>query len=140
MGSRRSCETLIEEGKVSVNGERIVHPATTVDQENDIVCVEGRRVTPNRAAYLMVNKPPGFTCSAKDRHADRLVFELIPERYGRLFTIGRLDRDSEGLLLLTNDGDFAQRLGHPSGGVRKTYDVWVSGNVNGSILSRLRTG
>ncbi|MBP5300811.1 MAG: rRNA pseudouridine synthase, partial [Victivallales bacterium] len=90
--------------------------------------------------YLMLNKPAGYTCSAKDVHAANLVFQLIPERFGRLFTVGRLDRDSEGLLLLTNDGDFAQRLTHPSHEIYKRYYVECAGRFTTAIRRQLLDG
>ena len=101
---------------MTVNGEAVTAVGTCVRPGEDTVCFEGKPVQfeENNKVYLMLNKPAGYTCSAKDSHAEKLVYQLIPERFGRVFTVGRLDRDSEGLLLLTNDGDFALRLAQPS--------------------------
>ena len=141
LGSRRACETLIEAGEISVNGHVVTRPATVVNPGRDVVRSRGEIVHPRvESLYLALNKPPGYTCSARDSHARRLVYELVPAAFGRLFSVGRLDRDSEGLILLTNDGDYAQRVGHPSGEVRKTYLVWVNGPVSGAALRRLAGG
>ncbi len=122
IASRRRCEELIAEGRVTVNDTPILTPATFVDPENDIVKFEGKIVKPvEDKTYVILNKPGGYTCSAQDDYARRLVFHLLPENLGRLFTIGRLDRDTEGLILLTNDGELAQKLTHPSFQVEKTY-------------------
>jgi 23S rRNA pseudouridine2605 synthase len=88
----------------------------------------------------MLNKPAGYTCSSADAHAEHLYLELLPERFGRLFSIGRLDRDSEGLLLVTNDGEFAQALAHPSHEVTKRYRVCCRGQVDDAALLRMCRG
>lgn len=140
VASRRACEGLIRAGLVSVNGTVVASPAVSVLPDRDQVCYRGRRVLPQAPVCLALNKPAGYTCSARDAHAERLVYELVPRRLGRLFTVGRLDRDSEGLILLTNDGDLAQHLAHPSRGIRKTYHVDVQGRLAGGCLTRLRDG
>ena len=142
IASRRNCEELILEGRVTVNGEPVVSPAYNVDPEKDQVCFEGRLVEshPQGKVYLLLNKPVGFTCSAKDAHAERLVFDLIPQRFGRLFTVGRLDRDSEGLLMLTNDGDYAQQVMHPSRQILKRYYVECDGQFTTSLRRRMLEG
>ncbi len=130
IASRRNCEQLIIEGRVTVNGEPVTTPAYNVDPAHDQVCFEGKAVSAlanSNRVYILLNKPAGYTCSAKDVHAEQLVYSLIPSRYGRLFTVGRLDRDSEGLLILTNDGDFAQKLTHPTQRVTKRYYVECRG-------------
>ena len=122
VGSRRRCEEMILEGRITVNDQPVLTPATNVDPRRDVVKFEGRVLeAPEEMVYVMLNKPAGYTCSAKDEHARQLVYELLPERLGRLFTIGRLDRETEGLLLLTNDGELAQQLTHPSFQVEKKY-------------------
>ncbi len=122
VGSRRKCEELIAEGRVTVNGQPIMTPAYNVDPQRDVVKFEGRELkAPEENVYIMLNKPAGYTCSAKDEHARQLVYELLPEDFGRLFTVGRLDRETEGLLLLTNDGELAQKLTHPSFEIEKKY-------------------
>lgn len=140
LGSRRHCETLVGEGRVTVNGAVVASPAFDVVPGRDTVCCDARPVQLATGVYVLLNKPPGYTCSARDRHAQRLVFDLIPKPLGRLFTVGRLDRDSEGLLLLTNDGDLAQRLAHPRYGVQKRYRVWCAGVVDRKALDAMRHG
>jgi 23S rRNA pseudouridine2605 synthase len=140
LGARRTCEQFLTSGKVTVNGALVLSPATTVDPRCDHVCFEGRPVQAQARQYLLLNKPCGYTCSARDAHAERLVFELVPASMGRLFTVGRLDRDSEGLLLLTNDGALALRLAHPRYGVAKVYRVWVRGEVTPALLIQFRRG
>ena len=115
VASRRRCEEMITEGRVTVNGKPVLTPAFNVDPRRDVVKFEGRELSaPEEYVYVMLNKPAGYTCSAKDEHARQLVYELLPEDFGRLFTIGRLDRETEGLLLLTNDGELAQQIGRAS--------------------------
>ena len=142
IASRRNCEDLIEEGRVTVNGEAVTSPAYNVDPDKDVICFEGRvvEIHPNGKIYIIINKPVGYTCSSKDEHAERLVFDLIPRRFGRLFTVGRLDRDSEGLLILTNDGDYAQRIMHPSRQILKRYYVECEGQFSTSLRRRMIEG
>ncbi|OQC11994.1 MAG: Ribosomal large subunit pseudouridine synthase B [Lentisphaerae bacterium ADurb.Bin082] len=121
IASRRRCEELIREGRVSVNGQAILTPVCIVTPGQDVVRFEGRILTLDDPVYLMLNKPVGYTCSAQDKHAERLVYDLLPENLARIFSVGRLDRDSEGLLILTNDGDLAQNLTHPSRQIAKHY-------------------
>ena len=126
--SRRAGEELIKDGQVYVNGE----PATLgmrVNPERDVIKVGQKRIQSkfSKPLIFMVNKPKGFTCSNDDPHAERLVFELLEARHRntRLFCAGRLDRDSEGLVILTNDGNLAHKLTHPSQQVRKKYQVEI---------------
>ena len=126
--SRRAGEELIKDGQVSVNGE----PATLgmrVNPERDVIKVGQKRIQSKflKPLIFIVNKPKGFTCSNDDPHAERLIFELLEARHRntRLFCAGRLDRDSEGLVILTNDGNLAHKLTHPSQQVRKKYQVEI---------------
>ncbi len=142
IASRRQCEVLIADGHVTVNGEAVTTPAFDVDPSQDEVRYDGKLVSemvPDKV-YLMLNKPAGYTCSAADEHAKSLVYELVPEKFGRVFTIGRLDRDSEGLLILTNDGDYAQEVGHPSRKVCKRYYVECDGQFTTAIRRSLMEG
>ena len=139
LGSRRVCEDLIERRRVRVNGEiadlgRRVHP------EVDVVEVDGAQigVRPGLVHYLL-NKPAGVITTASDTHGRPTVVELVPAE-PRVFPVGRLDGDTEGLLLLTNDGDLAHRLTHPSYGVDKEYLVEVEGNPHRGVVRRLREG
>lgn len=130
IGSRRGCEKLILEGRVSVNRRAVTRPGAKADPERDVVAVDGERVRPARKVYLMLNKPPGFICSSRDEKGRRTVHDLLKGVRERLYTVGRLDADAEGLLLLTNDGDFAQRVAHPRGTIGKTYQVEIKGALD----------
>jgi 23S rRNA pseudouridine2605 synthase len=127
--SRRTGEQLIQDGEVSVNGN-LAKLGIRVNPERDVVKVGNKRIQAKFAkpVVFMVNKPKGFTCSNEDPHAERLIFELLETRHRniRLFCAGRLDLDSEGLVILTNDGNLAHRLTHPSKQVRKKYQVEIN--------------
>jgi len=122
LGSRRGVEKLILEGHVTLNGEPCFDLATTV-APTDSVKVDGRLVQAEQLRYILLNKPKGFLCTASDEKGRRTIFELLPAGLPRLFNVGRLDKESEGLLILTNDGAVAQHLTHPSHGVEKEYEV-----------------
>jgi len=139
-GSRRSCEELIRQGRVTVDGEVVRTLGTRVDPLCQDIRCDGERVRPARKVYFLLNKPAGVVCTARDERGRPTVFDLLPHRAERLFTVGRLDAGSEGLLILTNDGDFAQRVAHPRHGVTKTYRVRVAGRVAPEALSRLTSG
>jgi 23S rRNA pseudouridine2605 synthase len=127
VASRRKAEQLVAQGRVTVNGA----PAgvgLVVDPSRDVLAVDGHPVAAtDRRLYLAVAKPAGVTSTVSDRHAERTVIDMVPadmrQRAKRLFPVGRLDRDSEGLLLLTNDGDWAHRMLHPSHGIEREYAV-----------------
>lgn len=129
VASRRESERLISDGKVKVNGEVVRQMGTKVNPDQDTVSVENREVRPRRKLYVALNKPPGFVCTRRDPQDRRVISELLPKEWSHLFTVGRLDRDSEGLIFLTNDGDFSLRLTHPRYGIRKKYLVRVEGRV-----------
>ena len=122
LGSRRSCEELILKGSVSVNGS-VARDLSTRVEEGDDVRVSGRIVHAFAPRTILLNKPAGYTTTRSDKHAERTIFDLLPSDVGHLFHVGRLDKESEGLLLLTNDGVLAQDLMHPSKGVEKEYEV-----------------
>ena len=124
LGSRRSCEALITAGKVQLNGQVCVTLATTVGSQDEVI-VNGRKLRPQERLYVLLNKPRGILCTAHDdgERGRRTVFDLLPREWPRLFHVGRLDMDSEGLLLLTNDGDLALRMTHPRYKIEKEYDV-----------------
>jgi pseudouridine synthase len=140
VASRRASEEVIAAGRVTVNGEIVATPAFNVTPGVDQIAVDGQPVTLQKKVWLALNKPPGYTCSAQDEHAARLVLELLPSSLGRLFTVGRLDRDSEGLLLLTNDGDRALHLAHPRYEATKVYRVWTPTIPAPELLQRLTIG
>lgn len=139
LGSRRVCEILIEEERVTVNGE-VAILGRRVDPESDRIEVDGLRVPtrPGLVTYLL-NKPRGVVSTASDPQGRPTVVELVPAE-PRIFPVGRLDTDTEGLLLLTNDGDLAHRLTHPSFGVEKEYLAQVDGSPTPAELRRLRQG
>jgi 23S rRNA pseudouridine2605 synthase len=138
-GSRRSCEELIAAGRVTVNGE-VAQLGRRVDPERDLIEVDGAPVGVKPGlVYYLLNKPGGVVTTAKDTHGRRTVVGLVPSE-PRVFPVGRLDADTEGLLLLTNDGDLAHRITHPSHGVEKEYLVHVRGRLTAGELRRLREG
>jgi 23S rRNA pseudouridine2605 synthase len=139
IGSRRACEELIDEGRVTVDGEVAVL-GRRVDPETDRIEVDGQRVPvrPGLVTYLL-NKPRGVVSTASDPQGRPTVCQFVPEE-PRVFPVGRLDTDTEGLLLLTNDGDLAHRLTHPSFGVDKEYLAEVEGHPTPADLRRLRRG
>ncbi len=138
VGSRRSCDELIREGAVTVNDEVVTFPRQKVGEE-DIVAVRGEPVTARELRYLLVNKPRGVASTRSDPHADRVIVDMVPN--GRsLFPVGRLDVDTTGLIILTNDGVLANRLMHPRYGVPKTYVARVRGKVSRRALGTLRQG
>ena len=139
--SRRHADRLIAEGRVTVNGKRAC-VGEQVQPEQDHVKVDGKLVQPSRDhVYILLYKPTGYLCSLKDPGKRPLVTDLLREFRGRrLFTIGRLDFNSEGLILITDDGDFAAHVGHPSTGPEKTYQVRARGVPDEKILNKIRTG
>ncbi len=142
LGSRRSVESLIRSGKVRIN-ERIVRKlATTVDPGHDCVTVEGKKVHPaSEPVYILMNKPRGYDVTRGGRHHHRRAWDLLPNNtHPSVQSVGRLDRNSTGLLLFTNDGEVANRLTHPRFGCRKTYAVLVKGQVDDATLKRFRDG
>ena len=140
IASRRGAVDWIAEGRVSVNGMVVFEPGFRVDPENDAIEVNGRLVAsaPPCHVTVMLNKPAGYVCSV-DRSQGRSVCDLVEGAGVRLVPVGRLDKDSEGLLLLSNDGDLIYKLTHPRFGHTKTYRVFVEGNVNTAALKSLRS-
>jgi 23S rRNA pseudouridine2605 synthase len=140
VASRRAAERLVQAGRVAVNGEVVCTPGALVDPDNDHITVDGQAVaTVPPPRYLVLNKPMGYVSTARDERGRPTVLDLAPAG-GRLYPVGRLDADSEGLQLLTNDGDFALRATHPRYGVEKEYRVLVRGAVEPAALDRLRHG
>jgi 23S rRNA pseudouridine2605 synthase len=138
VASRRHAERLVTSGRVSVDGERVVDPARDVEDRND-VRVDGRPIGRERHEYYLVNKPVGVVSTAHDPEGRRKVTDLVPSA-ARLYPVGRLDADTSGLILVTNDGELANRLMHPSFEVGKTYRARVQGAVAETALERLRSG
>ncbi len=141
VASRRAAEAMMVEGRVSVNGRLAQTPGIKVNPETDQVTVDGKPVTPlQKNVYIMLNKPVGYVSTAKDNFNRPTVLDLVPDTFGRLYPVGRLDYDSEGLLLLTNDGDLTYRLTHPGHEVSKTYAALVAGTPSTEALNALRHG
>lgn len=137
--SRRKAEELIEEGRVSVNGSVVSQQGTKVS-DDDVVEVDGVRVRPQQFIYLVMYKPKGVVTSMSDERGRQTVADLLPRLDSVVKPVGRLDKDTDGLLLFTNDGDMAKRLTHPSHGIEKEYEAVVRGRVAESALTKLRNG
>ena len=140
VASRRAGEQLILAGRVEVNGEPVRVLGTKVDPEHDKVSVDGQPVRAQRKLYLALHKPRGCVCSRADEHGRATIYELLPKEWQTVYSVGRLDFASEGLLFLTNDGEFALRLTHPRYGVRKKYLATVEGRVDAAMLRQFTSG
>ena len=139
VASRRKCDLLIAEGKVLVNG-KVAASGMQVDEKKDKVTIEGKVITlPSSFVYIKLNKPKGYACTAHDEKGRKTIYELV-KCDERLFSIGRLDYDTEGLIILTNDGDFANKVAHPRYHMEKEYRVTVEGEVKESELAVMRKG
>jgi 23S rRNA pseudouridine2605 synthase len=140
VGSRRHCDDLIAAGRVTVDRHRVREMGVSVDPEASHICIDDVPIKAERHVYWLVNKPRGYLCTNHDPSRRPLVLDLIPHVEQRVYTVGRLDEASEGLLLLTNDGELANRLMHPRFGVAKTYLVQVSGFPSPEDLRQLLKG
>ena len=138
--SRRAADGLIAGGRVEVNGELVRELGVRVDPKNDDVRFDGNRVQPERPVYVLFNKPTGVVCTNAKNEQKKRVIDFLPQVRGRLFTVGRLDLDSEGLILLTNDGTFAMEMTHPRFGVPKLYAVLVTGRIEQKDVHKARGG
>ncbi|MFP6638873.1 MAG: pseudouridine synthase [Myxococcota bacterium] len=137
--SRRGAEELIRAGRVTVNGRR-AGVGDRADPSRDEVALDGERIRPERPLYWVLNKPTGVVTTVRDPHGRSTVMQFLPEGLGRIHPVGRLDRDSSGLLLMTNDGELTQQLLHPSRESEKEYRVHVKGELEPRTLERLRRG
>ena len=141
VASRRKCEELMLDGQVEVDGEVVTRLGTKVDPRTAVIRVSGKRLPPvSEKVYLVLNKPRGVVSTMSDPEGRRTLGDLVADRPERLFHVGRLDTDTSGLLLLTNDGDFAQRMAHPSYEVDKTYVAEVEGEVYRRTVKQLLEG
>ena len=141
LGSRRKVEDLILAGKVKVNGKVIEQLTYQINEKKDKVFVDGKEIKlVNDFVYLKLNKPKGYICSAKDEKGRKTIYDLIPDAKGRLFSIGRLDYNTEGLILITNDGNLAYKLTHPTYEIEKEYIVVIEGKIKESECAVLRAG
>ncbi|MBI98055.1 MAG: hypothetical protein CMO78_05935 [Verrucomicrobiales bacterium] len=139
IASRRASEAIIRDGRVEVNGQVVTVLGTQVDPVKDTVAVEGRVIQPKSHRYVAVHKPKGVLCTRKDERNRRILTDLLPADWD-LKPVGRLDRDSEGLIFATNDGAFALRITHPRYGVPKVYEVEVAAKVPRRVLRQLTIG
>jgi len=140
LGSRRSVEDSIRAGRVRINGVP-AHLGSAVDPDTDKVTLDGKLVTlPKTSTYMALHKPAGYTVTRQDPHGKRTVYELLPDRARKLAYVGRLDRESEGLLLFTDDGILTHKLLRPEYAVEKEYRVEIDGPLSDDVPSRLRAG
>lgn len=137
--SRRKADELIKKGQIKVNFQTVTEPGYRL-KPRDIVFWQKRILKPNKPLYILLNKPRGYVCTLSDRYALRKVTDLIPEELGRVFPVGRIDKESRGLLLLTNDGDICFKFTHPRFSVEKEYEVVVEGSIPRNVIFRLRKG
>jgi len=138
--SRRQALDIIKGGDVTLNGKVCREPSTPVRPGRDHVSVDGKKIKEKSYDYILLNKPSGYTTTKSDRFAEKTVLDLLPRKFGHLSPVGRLDRDTEGLLLLTNDGDTAYQLTHPKFDVDKTYFVRLSGRMDMDKKARVEGG
>ena len=139
IASRRQADELIAQGRVTVNGRRC-NDFHYQPGPGDHVKVDDKLISPKTQVYLALNKPRGFLCTQRDLHVTDTIFDLLPPKFSRLFHVGRLDAQSEGLLLLTNDGDFVQRLTHPRFKIEKEYEVNLDRPASPDLAERLLRG
>jgi len=140
VASRRASEKLIEEGRVTVDGTVVTELGTKVDPDTQKVTFDGKPVVLEKKIWIMLNKPTGVICTSDDPQGRERVIDLIPGLPGRLYTVGRLDVMSEGLMLLTNDGELAHRLMHPRHHIEKKYQVWVDRELSKQDIDRMLKG
>ena len=138
-GSRRACEELILEGAVTINGHRLRELATRVGAEDNVL-VHGKPVKMPLPLVAILHKPPGYLCTSPDATSERTIYDLLPSGWPRVVYVGRLDKDSEGLLVVTNDGNLAQRLTHPSTKMRKTYIVTLDKEFDFALAPKMKKG
>ena len=140
IASRRKCDELILAGKISVNGKLTTELGRIIDEKKDKVYFNGELVSSqDKLVYFKLHKPKGYICSASDEKGRKTIFDLLPKDR-RLFSVGRLDYNTEGLILITNDGDFARAMSHPSFEIEKEYIVVIEGRISESELAVLRAG
>lgn len=140
VASRRKSEELIAEGKVSVNGEKIVTPGFAVNAETDKVMVNGEIISPEKHYYFLFNKPSNVLCTAGNPRGRNTVYDFFKEIDARLFTVGRLDYKTSGAIIVTNDGDFAHLISHPSHEKEKEYIVKINGFLSDKDMKSLQDG
>jgi 23S rRNA pseudouridine2605 synthase len=140
LGSRRACEEFITEGRVTVDGETVAELGATVDPSSQTIALDGERLKMERKKYYVLHKPPGYLCTSSDPSGRRRAIDLLPSEGPRLFTVGRLDENSTGLLVVTNDGDLAEKLAHPRNQIFRTYHIQVAGHPTREVYESLKEG
>ncbi|HEY3861126.1 MAG TPA: pseudouridine synthase [Verrucomicrobiae bacterium] len=140
VASRRASERIVTAGRVTVNGQVVSELGTKVEPARDRVTVDGRPVKARRKLYIALNKPPGYVCTRSDDHARDKIADLLPKEWTDLFSVGRLDCQSEGLIFLTNDGDFCLKLTHPRYRITRIYLARVEGRVTPEMLRAVTAG
>ena len=142
VASRRKADAMIAQGRIYVNGKPLLSPGAMIDTFKDRISVDGKDIDAKAACsnvYIMLNKPQGYIATVRDTHQRRTVMDLVPGQKG-LFPVGRLDKDTTGLLILTNDGELSHRLMHPSHEIEKLYEVTIPGAVKRSDIKRIEGG
>jgi 23S rRNA pseudouridine2605 synthase len=139
IASRRKSEQIVENGTVSVNGERMTNVAMRINPKTDVVKIRERFITPQKSVYYLLNKPTGVTSTTLDSHAEKLITELVPN-IPPVWPVGRLDKETSGLIIMTNDGDLTQRLTHPKFEVEKEYLAVVNSPLSEQDLKIIRKG
>lgn len=140
LGSRRECEELIENGRIQIDGKTVTKLGTNVSPAEQAVALDGEKLSIERKKYFLLNKPPGFLCTAKDPQGRRTIFDLFPPEGPRLFCVGRLDEATTGLLIVTNDGALTQKLAHPKYRIHRLYKAQVAGHPTREVLNELKEG
>jgi 23S rRNA pseudouridine2605 synthase len=141
VASRRKAEEVLEQGRVRVKKKIVLLPSLQIELGVTKVTLDDKLMLPEQYIYLVVNKPAGYVCAVTDKY-DVVIVDILPVKYRdkRVFPVGRLDRETEGIIILTNDGDFAQQMSHPSFGVLKEYEVMLDQPITDKALSRWRQG
>lgn len=141
LGARRNCEELVTMGRITVNGKTVSELSTMVDPEKDKISCDGQTIKPEEKVHFLLNKPEGVLCTTAKSRTRMRAIDYIPNKRGlRLFTVGRLDVDTEGLIIVTNDGELSQHVAHPRNEFPKTYRAHVTGNISGESVDQLRKG
>lgn len=139
--SRRKAEEMIKGGRVKVNGILVTEMGTVVDEDADIILLDGRKISAeNKKRYIILNKPKGYITTASDNFGRPTVMELVSDIPERIYPVGRLDYDTEGLLIMTNDGDFANSIAHPKNAIEKVYVARIKGEFDESKAEKLKEG
>ncbi|NOX98042.1 MAG: rRNA pseudouridine synthase [Nitrospirae bacterium] len=140
ISSRRRAGEWIKAGRCSVNGKKVLEPSYPIDPDRDVIKLDGKKVVLRKKTYILLNKPAGIVTTRKDKFAKKTVLDILPEKFRHLYPVGRLDKDTTGLLLLTNDGELTHRLTHPRFEVDKSYLAVLNRPLEKSDLRRMEKG